>query len=55
VRVRDGSSVTERSEQDRVLVRPELLRQILDRHTTAGENQAAMVRDLRQGGDRVGR
>src|SRR5829696_960400 len=32
------------------VVRPEVLRQVLDRHTSAGEDQAAMVRDLTQGG-----
>jgi conjugative relaxase-like TrwC/TraI family protein len=32
------------------VVRPELVRQVLDRHQTAGEDQAAMVRDLTQGG-----
>jgi ATP-dependent exoDNAse (exonuclease V) alpha subunit len=32
------------------VVRPELVRQVLDRHATAGEDQAAMVRDLAQGG-----
>jgi hypothetical protein len=31
-------------------VRPEVVRQVLDRHQTAGEDQAAMVRDLTQGG-----
>jgi hypothetical protein len=35
------------------VVCPELVRQVLDRHTTAGEDQAAMVRDLTQGGDGV--
>ena len=42
-----------RSEQGCAVVRPELVRHILDRHTTAGEDQAAMVRDLTQGGDGV--
>jgi hypothetical protein len=32
------------------VVRPEVLRQVLDRHTSAGEDQAAMVCDLTQGG-----
>jgi hypothetical protein len=32
------------------VVRPELVRQVLDRHTTAGDDQAAMIRDLTQGG-----
>jgi AAA domain/TrwC relaxase len=35
------------------VVRPEVVRQVLDRHATAGEDQAAMVRDLTQGGDGV--
>jgi conjugative relaxase-like TrwC/TraI family protein len=39
-----------RAEQGCAVVRPELVRQVLDRHTTAGEDQAAMVRDLTQGG-----
>jgi conjugative relaxase-like TrwC/TraI family protein len=33
-----------------LVVQPELVRQVLDRHTTAGEDQAAMVRDLTRGG-----
>jgi conjugative relaxase-like TrwC/TraI family protein len=32
------------------VVRPEVIRQVLDRHATAGEDQVAMVRDLAQGG-----
>jgi conjugative relaxase-like TrwC/TraI family protein len=44
----DGA--TQRAEQRCVVVRPELVRQVLDRHQTAGEDQAAMVRDLTQGG-----
>jgi TrwC relaxase len=35
------------------VVRPEVVRQVLDRHATAGEDQVAMVRDLAQGGDGV--
>jgi conjugative relaxase-like TrwC/TraI family protein len=35
------------------VVRPELVRQVLDRHATVGEDQAAMVRDLTQGGGGV--
>jgi conjugative relaxase-like TrwC/TraI family protein len=42
-----------RAEQRYAVVRPELVRQVLDRHTTAGEDQVAMVRDLTQGGDGV--
>jgi hypothetical protein len=42
-----------RAEQGCAVVRPELVRQVLDRHATVGEDQAAMVRDLTQGGDGV--
>jgi conjugative relaxase-like TrwC/TraI family protein len=42
-----------RAEQGCAVVRPELVRQVLDRHSTVGEDQAAMVRDLTQGGDGV--
>jgi conjugative relaxase-like TrwC/TraI family protein len=42
-----------RAEQGCAVVRPELVRQVLDRHATIGEDQAAMVRDLTQGGDGV--
>jgi conjugative relaxase-like TrwC/TraI family protein len=42
-----------RAEQGCAVVRPELVRQVLDRHSTAGEDQAAMVRDLTQGGNGV--
>jgi conjugative relaxase-like TrwC/TraI family protein len=44
----DGA--TKRTDQGCAVVRPELVRQVLDRHTTVGEDQAAMVRDLTQGG-----
>jgi conjugative relaxase-like TrwC/TraI family protein len=44
----DGA--TARAGERCAVVRPELVRQILDRHQTAGEDQAAMVRDLTQGG-----
>ena len=44
----DGA--TGRAQQGCAVVRPELVRQVLDRHATAGEDQAAMVRDLTQGG-----
>jgi conjugative relaxase-like TrwC/TraI family protein len=47
----DGA--TRRADERCAVVRPELVRQVLDRHTTAGEDQAAMVRDLTQGGDGV--
>jgi AAA domain/TrwC relaxase len=41
---------TARASERCAVVRPELVRQILDRHQTAGEDQAAMVADLTQGG-----
>jgi conjugative relaxase-like TrwC/TraI family protein len=44
----DGA--TKRADQRCAVVRPELVRQVLDRHATVGEDQAAMVRDLTQGG-----
>jgi conjugative relaxase-like TrwC/TraI family protein len=44
------AGATGRADERCVVVRPELLRQILDRHSTAGEDQQAMVRDLTQGG-----
>jgi conjugative relaxase-like TrwC/TraI family protein len=44
----DGA--VDRADQGCGVVRPELVRQVLDRHTTAGEDQAAMLRDLAQGG-----
>jgi conjugative relaxase-like TrwC/TraI family protein len=44
----DGA--TRRAGERRAVVRPELVRQVLDRHSTVGEDQAAMVRDLTQGG-----
>jgi AAA domain len=47
----DGA--TSRSGEDCAVVRPEVVRQVLDRHATAGEDQAAMVRDLTQGGTGV--
>jgi len=43
----------QRVEQGCAMVRPEVVRQVLDRHATAGEDQAAMVHDLTQGGDGV--
>ncbi|HEX8135257.1 MAG TPA: AAA family ATPase, partial [Actinomycetes bacterium] len=42
-----------RAEQGCAVVRPELVRQVLDRHATAGEDQAAMVHDVCRGGDGV--
>ena len=44
----DGA--TERTGERCAVVRPELVRQVLDRHSSAGEDQVAMVRDLTQGG-----
>jgi conjugative relaxase-like TrwC/TraI family protein len=44
---------TGRTGEGCAVVRPELVRRILDRHATVGEDQAAMVRDLTQGGDGV--
>jgi conjugative relaxase-like TrwC/TraI family protein len=44
----DGA--TQRAGERSAVVRPELVRLVLDRHETAGEDQAAMVRDLTQGG-----
>jgi conjugative relaxase-like TrwC/TraI family protein len=44
----DGA--TGRADEGCAVVRPEVLRQVLDRHVTAGEDQAAMVRDLTQSG-----
>jgi ATP-dependent exoDNAse (exonuclease V) alpha subunit len=47
----DGA--TARAGERCAVVRPELVRQVLDRHTTAGEDQAAMVQDVCRGGDGV--
>jgi AAA domain/TrwC relaxase len=47
----DGA--TQRAGERCAVVRPEIIRQVLDHHTMAGEDQAAMVRDLTQGGDGV--
>jgi conjugative relaxase-like TrwC/TraI family protein len=44
----DGA--TRRAGERRAVVRPEVVRRVLDRHSTIGEDQAAMVRDLAQGG-----
>jgi conjugative relaxase-like TrwC/TraI family protein len=44
----DGA--TGRADERCAVVRSELVRQVLDRHATVGEDQAAMVRDLTQGG-----
>jgi conjugative relaxase-like TrwC/TraI family protein len=46
-------SATQRADERCAVVRPALVRQVLDRHATAGEDQAAMVRDLTQGGEGV--
>jgi tRNA(Met) C34 N-acetyltransferase TmcA len=50
-RLVDGA--TQRAGERCAVVRPEVIRQVLDRHATAGEDQAAMLRDLTQGGDGV--
>jgi conjugative relaxase-like TrwC/TraI family protein len=47
----DGA--VDRADQSCAIVRPEIVRQVLDRHSTVGEDQAAMVRDLTHGGDGV--
>jgi conjugative relaxase-like TrwC/TraI family protein len=47
----DGA--TARTDEGCAVVRPELVRQVLDRHATAGEDQAAMVHDVCRGGDGV--
>jgi conjugative relaxase-like TrwC/TraI family protein len=44
----DGA--TSRAGEGCAVVRPGVVRQVLDRHNTAGDDQAAMVRDLTQGG-----
>jgi AAA domain len=41
---------TGRTSEGCAVVRSELVRQVLDRHATAGQDQVAMVRDLTQGG-----
>jgi conjugative relaxase-like TrwC/TraI family protein len=43
-------SAIQRTNQRCAVVRPELVRQVLDRHSSAGEDQVAMVRDLTRGG-----
>ncbi len=47
----DGA--TERAGEGSAVVRPGIVRQVLDRHSTAGEDQAAIVHDLTRGGDGV--
>jgi AAA domain len=47
------SGATGRAGERCAVVRPEVVRQVLDRHRSAGEDQAAMVRDLTQGGTGV--
>jgi len=47
-RLVDGA--TQQASERCAVVRPEIIRQVLDRHSTIGEDQAAMVRDLTQGG-----
>jgi conjugative relaxase-like TrwC/TraI family protein len=41
---------TGQADKSCAVVRSELVRQVLDHHATAGDDQAAMVRDLTQGG-----
>jgi conjugative relaxase-like TrwC/TraI family protein len=41
---------TSRTNERCAVVRPGVVRQVLDRHSSVGEDQAAMVRDLTQGG-----
>jgi AAA domain/TrwC relaxase len=41
---------TGRADEGCAVVPPKVVRQVLDHHSTAGEDQAAMVRDLAQGG-----
>jgi len=47
------TSATGRTGEGCALVQPAVVRQVLDRHATAGEDQAAMVADLTQGGEGV--
>jgi conjugative relaxase-like TrwC/TraI family protein len=44
----DGA--TKRNGERAAVVRPEVVRQVLDRHPSAGEDQAAMMADLTRGG-----
>jgi conjugative relaxase-like TrwC/TraI family protein len=44
------NGATGRTDERCAIVRPEVVRQVLDRHRSAGEDQAAMVADLTQGG-----
>jgi conjugative relaxase-like TrwC/TraI family protein len=44
----DGA--TRRADESCAVVGQEVVRQVLDRHSTAGDDQAAMVRDLARGG-----
>jgi conjugative relaxase-like TrwC/TraI family protein len=43
-------AATSRAKHDCAVVRPEVVRQVLDRHASVGEDQAAMVADLTRGG-----
>jgi AAA domain/TrwC relaxase len=47
-------AATGRAGENCAVVRPEVVRQVLDRYASVGEDQAAMVRDLTQGGTGVG-
>jgi len=44
------TGATERASENCAMVRPEVVRQVLDRHASVGEDQKAMVCDLTQGG-----
>jgi hypothetical protein len=44
------TGATKRADEGCAVVRPESVRQVLDRHHSAGEDQAAMVCDLTRGG-----
>jgi conjugative relaxase-like TrwC/TraI family protein len=44
----DGA--TDRADERCAVVRPEIVRQVVDRHSSVGEDQASMVRDLTRGG-----
>jgi conjugative relaxase-like TrwC/TraI family protein len=50
-RLVDGA--TKRAGERCAVVRPEIIRQILDRHSTVGQDQAAMAQDVCRGGDSV--
>jgi conjugative relaxase-like TrwC/TraI family protein len=47
------ASALERRDERRAQVRPEVVRSVLERHPTAGEDQAAMVQDVTRSGSGV--